>query len=106
MNEPFPAPFPPRATLVASRIVSSSTRFRRRVPFKYPVFAVTVNTDDAPDGVTEAIEDPVTPDAASAKSPASTPVTVLLKVTVHVTVAADVGLKPDRPIALTSGGTD
>ena len=102
MNEPFTVPA--RATLPASRIVPLPTRSRRRVPFEYPVFTVTVNTCAAPDGVTEAIEAPVTPAATSAKSPASTPVTVLLKLTVHVTVVADVGLKLDREIALTIGG--
>ena len=102
MNEPFAAPA--RATLAASRIVPLPTRFRRRVPFEDPVFAVTVNTCAAPDGVTEAIEAPVTPAATSAKSPASTPVTVLVNLTSHVTVAADVGFALDRPIALTIGG--
>ena len=48
--------------------------------------------------------DPLTPLAASVKSPVSTPVTLSLKVTVHCTLAALVGVLPTRLMEETVGG--
>src|SRR5438874_717388 len=70
---------------------SSSTRFRPRVPSPDPVVAVTLQVLPLP--VTLPTDPPVTESVrARAKSPASTPVTGSLNVTVHETLPAFVGL--------------
>ena len=98
----MPAPGPPSGVVPAT-IVSSSTRFSPRPPDPVPVVAVTVRVGPLP--VTDVIAPPATPpERTSAKSPASTPVTDALKVTVHVTVPALVGLAAARATDRTVGG--
>jgi hypothetical protein len=98
----FPAPEPPSGLPAVSTIESSSTRFRPSVPFPEPVPAVTVYVLPLP--LTLVTAAPMTPEAASAKSLVSTPATLSLKVTVHWTLAALVGLPAARSIELTVGG--
>jgi hypothetical protein len=66
-----------------------------------PVETVTVRV--APVPVTDVIDAPDAPAPASAKSVESTPVTLSLKVTVHWTLAAFVGVVPARLIVETVG---
>ena len=97
---PLSVPLPPRGTLLLT-MLSSSTRFRPRVPLPVPVLAVTVRVVPVP--VTLVMAAPVTPVCASVKSLASTFVTLALKVTVQDTLAALVGLAPASAMLLTVG---
>ena len=98
---PLPMPVPPSLFPAASTIVSLSTRLSPSVPSPVPVLVVTVY--EAPVPVTLVKDAPVMPVGASAKSAVSTPVTLSLKVTVHCTLAALVGVLPTRLIELTVG---
>ena len=75
------------------------TIFRPRVPSPAPVLAVTVQVALAPVpevSLTLVIAAPVMPLGTRAKWLADRPVTAALKVTVHVTLAALVGLGSAR----------
>src|SRR5215218_4089527 len=97
----MPVPVPPSLLPEPSTIVSLSLRFRPSVPLPVPVDAVTVRV--APEPVTLVIDGDVRPEFASAKSAASTPVTLSLNVTVQLTLDAFVGLEPARLIETTVG---
>src|SRR4051812_26562599 len=86
-------------------MVSSSTTSSRSVPVPVPVATVTVYVGAGPaPGVTDVIDDPLSPVVVRAKSVASTPDTGLVKVTVNWTDAAAVGFGPTRVTADTVGG--
>ena len=100
---PFPAPAPPSGT-APDTMLSLSTRLSPKEPLlPVPVFAFTVQVVPLP--VTEVIAAPTTPPAcSSAKSDASTPVTLRSNVTVQETVLfAAVGSKLARLMEATDG---
>ena len=103
MKLPLPAPVPPSGLLAASLTESLSTRFRPSVPLPEPVETLTVRV--ASDPVTPLIDAPLMPLPGSVKSPASTPVTGSLKVTVKSTLPALVGSVLARLIDCTAGAT-
>ena len=103
---PSPAPVvpvPPSLLFTASTMESLSTRLSPSVPLPVPVLAVTVYVMPLPDTPVIAGAPP-NPGAANAKSDASTPVTVSLNVTVHVTLDAFDGFAAARVIEVTVGG--
>jgi hypothetical protein len=101
-NEPLPAPAPPSGFAVASRIVSSVDQIEADGPVPPPVETVTVRV--APLPVTPVTLGATLPVVLSAKSAASTPVTLSLKVVVNWIELALVGVGPTRAIETTVGG--
>ena len=102
---PFPNPVPPNLLEAMSNIVSLSVTSNRSVPEPAPVFTVTVRVVPVP--VTPITEGPdIVPLDVMLKSAESTPVTDSLKMTVKVTLAAFVGLVPDRLLEITVGTTE
>ena len=101
---PLPVPSPPNRLPSVSRIESSSVKFSPSVPC--PLIPLTVTVYVAPLPATSTGVTAVTPDKAKAKSPASTPVTALVNVTVYSTVAALVSASAGvvRTIDWTAGG--
>ena len=99
---PLPNPVPPTGRLPMSTTVSSSTKFRPSVPSPMPVFTVTTRVLPV-SALTPAIDAPVRPVTARAKSAVPTPVTGSLKVTWNWTVAALVGFGSRRTIDVTVG---
>ena len=97
---PLPVPVPPSLFPEPSTIESSSTRFSPSVP-SLPVLTVTVYVVPLP--LTPLTLAPVAPAPTSAKSDVSTPLTLLLKVTVQCRDEAFVGVESARLIELTVG---